>query len=65
SKEQKKIGHMTKTKNADKKANWYFILAHTDPNARSSFSFTGIKEINMGQCTRDILFENIVMLEEN
>ncbi|CAG8705314.1 8423_t:CDS:1, partial [Gigaspora rosea] len=35
------------------KANWYFILARTDPNARPSSLFTGIKEINMGQCTSD------------
>ncbi|CAG8604510.1 7343_t:CDS:1, partial [Gigaspora margarita] len=35
------------------KANWYFILAHTDPNTRPGSSFIGIKEIIMGQCTSD------------
>ncbi|CAG8840059.1 24817_t:CDS:1, partial [Gigaspora margarita] len=50
----------------DKKANWYFVLARTDPNARPGSSFTGIKEINMGQHTsdiQDISFENVVPKE--
>ncbi|CAG8857264.1 1318_t:CDS:1, partial [Gigaspora margarita] len=28
-----------------KKANWYFVLACTGPNARPSSLFTGIKEL--------------------
>ncbi|CAG8853248.1 35699_t:CDS:1, partial [Gigaspora margarita] len=42
-----------------------FVSARTDPNARPGSSFTGIKEINMGQRTRDISFENIVVPEED
>ncbi|PWZ01095.1 acyl-CoA dehydrogenase NM domain-like protein [Testicularia cyperi] len=63
------------------KANWYFVLAKTDPNAKAAKSMTGFvvdadtpgihvgkKEINMGQrCsdTRQITFENVVVPEEN
>ncbi|CAG8800570.1 11772_t:CDS:2 [Gigaspora margarita] len=63
------------------KANWYFVLARTDPNARPGSAFTGFivdadtpgitigrKEINMGQRasdTRGISFENVVVPEEN
>ena len=63
------------------KANWYFVLAKTDPNAKAAQSMTGFvvdadspgihvgkKEINMGQrCsdTRQITFENVVVPEEN
>ncbi|KAJ1032550.1 hypothetical protein NDA16_000573 [Ustilago loliicola] len=63
------------------KANWYFVLAKTDPNAKAAKSMSGFvvdantpgihigkKEINMGQrCsdTRQITFENVVVPEEN
>ncbi|CAG8684681.1 16541_t:CDS:2, partial [Dentiscutata erythropus] len=63
------------------KANWYFVLARTDPNAKPGSAFTGFivdadtpgitvgrKEINMGQRasdTRGISFENVVVPEEN
>ncbi|TKY85020.1 hypothetical protein EX895_006100 [Sporisorium graminicola] len=63
------------------KANWYFVLAKTDPSAKAAKSMTGFvvdadtpgihvgkKEINMGQrCsdTRQITFENVVVPEEN
>ncbi|CAD6886592.1 unnamed protein product [Tilletia controversa] len=62
-------------------ANWYFVLAKTDPSAKANKSMTGFvvdgnspgitigkKEINMGQrCsdTRMITFENVVVPEEN
>ncbi|PWN53394.1 acyl-CoA dehydrogenase NM domain-like protein [Violaceomyces palustris] len=62
-------------------ANWYFVLAKTDPSAKAAKSMTGFvvdadtpgihigkKEINMGQrCsdTRQITFENVVVPEEN
>ncbi|CAG8847261.1 1349_t:CDS:1, partial [Gigaspora margarita] len=42
-----------------------FVSAHTDPNTRPGSSFTGLKEINMGQCTRDISFKNIVVPEKD
>jgi len=63
------------------KANWYFVLAKTDPNASTGKAFTGFivdadtpgitvgpKEINMGQRasdTRGITFEEVVVPEEN
>ncbi|KAE8234575.1 hypothetical protein CF326_g380 [Tilletia indica] len=62
-------------------ANWYFVLAKTDPSAKSNKAMTGFvvdgnsegitigkKEINMGQrCsdTRMITFENVVVPAEN
>ena len=62
-------------------ANWYFVLAKTDPKANSSKRFTGFivdadspgiikgrKEINLGQrCsdTRGITFEDVVVPEAN
>lgn len=62
-------------------ANWYFVLAKTDPSAKAARSMTGFvvdadtpgihvgkKEINMGQrCsdTRMITFENVEVPEEN
>ncbi|CAO1618401.1 unnamed protein product [Sympodiomycopsis kandeliae] len=62
-------------------ANWYFVLAKTDPSAKPSKSMTGFivdgnspgitrgkKEINMGQrCsdTRMITFEDVEVPEEN
>ncbi|KAJ3061292.1 hypothetical protein HDU98_002793 [Podochytrium sp. JEL0797] len=63
------------------KANWYFVLAKTDPNANAGKAFTGFivdgnspgitvgkKEINMGQrCsdTRGISFEDVEVSDEN
>ncbi|KAJ3238691.1 hypothetical protein HDU78_003372 [Chytriomyces hyalinus] len=63
------------------KANWYFVLAKTDANAKPGKAFTGFivdgnsagisvgkKEINMGQrCsdTRGISFEDVVVSDEN
>lgn len=62
-------------------ANWMFVLARTDPNARAGEAFTGFivetdwegvhigkKELNMGQrCsdTRGVTFEDVVIPEEN
>jgi len=62
-------------------ANWYFVLAKTDPNAKTGAGFTGFivdadtpgvshgrKEINMGQrCsdTRAITFEDVVVPDAN
>merc|ERR1712072_440967 len=62
-------------------ANWYFVLAKTDPTAKAGQAFTGFivdadtpgvnpgrKEINMGQrCsdTRGITFEDVVVPKEN
>eukprot|EP01104_Vermistella_antarctica_P005373 TRINITY_DN1589_c0_g1_i1.p2 TRINITY_DN1589_c0_g1~~TRINITY_DN1589_c0_g1_i1.p2 ORF type:complete len:441 (-),score=112.70 TRINITY_DN1589_c0_g1_i1:2259-3542(-) len=62
-------------------ANWFFVLARTDPNAKTGKAFTtfivdadsvgltvGKKEVNMGQrCsdTRGISFENVVVPDEN
>lgn len=62
-------------------ANWYFVLAKTDPSAKPTSSMSGFivdgdspgivkgkKEINMGQrCsdTRMITFENVEVPEEN
>lgn len=62
-------------------ANWYFVLAKTDPTAPAGKAFTsfivdadtpgitvGRKEINMGQrCsdTRGITFEDVVVPDEN
>lgn len=62
-------------------ANWYFVLAKTDPTAKPTSSMSGFivdgtspgivkgkKEINMGQrCsdTRMITFENVEVPEEN
>ena len=62
-------------------ANWYFVLAKTDPNAKPHRALSGFivdgdspgiirgkKEINMGQrCsdTRMITFENVEVPEEN
>lgn len=62
-------------------ANWYFVLAKTDPEAPASKAFTGFivdgdtpgltrgrKELNMGQrCsdTRGITFEDVVVPAEN
>ncbi|OQR80700.1 medium-chain specific acyl-CoA dehydrogenase, mitochondrial precursor [Achlya hypogyna] len=62
-------------------ADWYFVLAKTDPSASAGSAFTGFivdgdspgitrgrKEINMGQrCsdTRGITFEDVVVPEEN
>ncbi|KAI9350839.1 acyl-CoA dehydrogenase/oxidase [Obelidium mucronatum] len=63
------------------KANWYFVLAKTDPNANAGKAFTGFivdgnapgitvgkKELNMGQrCsdTRGISFEDVEVSDEN
>jgi acyl-CoA dehydrogenase len=63
------------------KANWYFVLAKTDANARTGAGFTafvvdadakgvsrGRKEINMGQRasdTRGITFEDVVVSDSN
>ncbi|KAJ3096354.1 hypothetical protein HDU97_006001 [Phlyctochytrium planicorne] len=63
------------------KANWYFVLAKTDPNANAGKAFTGFivdgdskgisvgkKELNMGQrCsdTRGISFEDVEVPDEN
>jgi len=63
------------------KANWYFLLAKTDPNAKAGKAFTGFiidanspgitvgrKEMNLGQrCsdTRGITFEDVVVPDEN
>jgi len=63
------------------KANWYFVLAKTNPGASTGKAFTGFivdadtpgitvgpKEINMGQRasdTRGITFEEVVVPEEN
>jgi acyl-CoA dehydrogenase len=63
------------------KANWYFVLARTNPNAKTGQAFTGFivdadspgitvgrKEINMGQRasdTRGITFEDVEVPEEN
>lgn len=62
-------------------ANWYFVLAKTDPSQSAGSAFTGFivdadtpgitpgrKEINMGQRasdTRGITFEDVVVPEEN
>ncbi|KAG8877139.1 hypothetical protein FRB98_006856 [Tulasnella sp. 332] len=62
-------------------ANWFFVLAKTDPGAKPTHSMTGFvvdgnspgiilgkKEINMGQrCsdTRMVTFENVEVPEEN
>ena len=62
-------------------ANWYFVLARTDPNAGTGSAFTGFivdgdspgitigrKELNMGQkCsdTRGITFEDVEVPDEN
>jgi acyl-CoA dehydrogenase len=62
-------------------ANWFFVLAKTDPTAKASSSMTGFvveantpgiilgkKEINMGQrCsdTRMVTFDNVEVPEEN
>jgi len=62
-------------------ADWYFVLAKTDPDARAGSAFSGFivdadtegiqvgrKELNMGQkCsdTRGISFENVVVPAEN
>ncbi|KAJ3197258.1 hypothetical protein HK101_005030 [Irineochytrium annulatum] len=63
------------------KADWYFVLAKTDPNANAGKAFTGFivdgksagitvgkKEINMGQRasdTRGISFEDVEVPDEN
>lgn len=63
------------------KANWYFLLAKTDPNANAGRAFTGFivdadtpgitvgrKEVNMGQRasdTRGITFEEVLVPDEN
>ncbi|ORY00852.1 acyl-CoA dehydrogenase NM domain-like protein [Basidiobolus meristosporus CBS 931.73] len=63
------------------KANWYFVLAKTDSNAKAGGAFTGFivdadspgitvgrKEINMGQRasdTRGITFEDVEVSDEN
>ncbi|KAI9206384.1 acyl-CoA dehydrogenase/oxidase [Polychytrium aggregatum] len=63
------------------KANWYFVLAKTDPSASAGKAFTGFivdgnspgitlgkKEINMGQRasdTRAVTFEDVVVPDEN
>lgn len=63
------------------KANWFFVLAKTDPSAKAAKSMTGFvveadwpgvtvsrKEVNMGQrCsdTRMVSFENVVVPQEN
>ena len=62
-------------------ANWFFVLAKTDPNASTGSAFTGFivdgdskgitvgrKEINLGQRasdTRGITFEDVEIPEEN
>ena len=62
-------------------ANWYFVLAKTDPNAKTGAGFTGFivdadtpgitcgrKEVNLGQrCsdTRGITFEDVVVPDSN
>lgn len=62
-------------------ANWYFVLAKTDPNAKAGKAFTGFivdadspgvtkgrKEVNMGQRasdTRGISFEDVRVPKEN
>lgn len=62
-------------------ANWFFVLAKTDPTAKAGKAFTGFivdgntpgitrgrKELNMGQrCsdTRGITFEDVVVPKEN
>merc|ERR550537_2070222 len=62
-------------------ANWYFVLAKTDPNAKTGAGFTGFivdadtpgitrgrKEVNLGQrCsdTRGITFEDVVVPDVN
>lgn len=62
-------------------ANWYFVLAKTDPNAKAGKAFTGFiverdwkgvvvgrKEWNMGQrCsdTRGVTFEDVEVPDEN
>jgi len=62
-------------------ADWFFVLAKTDPNAKTGAGFTGFivdgdtpgitrgrKEINMGQrCsdTRGITFDNVVVPDAN
>ncbi|EDQ86245.1 uncharacterized protein MONBRDRAFT_38510 [Monosiga brevicollis MX1] len=62
-------------------ANWFFVLAKTDPNAKASKAFTGFivdgdsagltrgrKEINMGQRasdTRGVTFEDVVVPAAN
>ncbi|KAJ3412906.1 hypothetical protein HDV05_008770 [Chytridiales sp. JEL 0842] len=62
-------------------ANWYFVLAKTDPTASAGRAFTGFivdrdtpglsvgkKELNMGQrCsdTRGVTFEDVVVPDEN
>jgi acyl-CoA dehydrogenase len=63
------------------KANWYFVLARSDPTAKPGSAFTGFivdantpgitlgrKEINLGQRasdTRGITFEEVVVPQEN
>lgn len=63
------------------KANWYFVLAKSDPNASAGKAFTGFivdanskgitvgrKELNMGQRasdTRGITFEDVEVPQEN
>jgi acyl-CoA dehydrogenase len=62
-------------------ADWYFVLAKTDPNAKAGSAFTGFivdaktpgitigrKEVNIGQrCsdTRGITFEDVAVPDEN
>lgn len=62
-------------------ANWFFVLAKTDPNEKPGKAFTGFiveadwpgvqvgrKEINMGQRasdTRGITFDNVLIPDEN
>jgi acyl-CoA dehydrogenase len=62
-------------------ANWFFVLARTDPNEKPGRAFTGFiveaewkgvqvgrKEINMGQRasdTRGVVFDNVVIPDEN
>jgi acyl-CoA dehydrogenase len=62
-------------------ANWYFVLAKTDPNASTGKAFTafivdrdtkglsvGRKEINMGQRasdTRGVTFEDVIVSDAN
>lgn len=63
------------------KANWYFVLARSDPTAKAGSAFTGFivdantpgitlgkKEINLGQRasdTRGVTFEEVVVPQEN
>ncbi|RGB38966.1 acyl-CoA dehydrogenase/oxidase [Rhizophagus diaphanus] len=63
------------------KANWYFVLARSDPTAKTGSAFTGFivdantpgislgkKEINLGQRasdTRGVTFEEVVVPQEN